>query len=176
MDLDNDIERQIKGFRPNPKSYISLTISQDEAREAMPKRIFLSHKSANKPLVREYALALKELGLDPWLDEEAMPAGVKLHRALLRGMEESCAAVFFITPDYQDTDFLEIEIDAAVARKMEMKDDFSIIALQIQDGNSKGTMPDLLKSYVWKTIGVDEQLKGLREILKALPFSAKIVI
>ena len=60
-------------------------------------KIFLSHKSVDKPLVRRYYDALRQAGFDPWLDEPNMAAGANLERELLRGFEESCAAVFFIT-------------------------------------------------------------------------------
>ena len=69
--------------------------------------IFLSHKSANKDLIRRYHAVLKELGYDPWLDEEAIVAGQTLHRALASGMDRSCAAVFFITPDFKDESWLK---------------------------------------------------------------------
>src|SRR5207245_3399448 len=65
-------------------------------------KIFLSHKSVDKPLVYRYYHALKTLGFDPWLDERNMPAGANLEREVLRGFEESCAAVFFITDSFKD--------------------------------------------------------------------------
>ena len=61
-------------------------------------RIFLSHKDCDKPLVRRFMSALRSIGFDPWLDEEAMPAGSHLDHSILQGLKESCAAVFFITP------------------------------------------------------------------------------
>ncbi|MEK3711171.1 toll/interleukin-1 receptor domain-containing protein [Bacillus sp. FSL K6-1005] len=69
-----------------------------------PQKIFLSHKGIDKPAVREYHYLL---GFEPWLDEDAMAAGEALHRALLKGMEDSCAAVFFVIPNYVDDGYLE---------------------------------------------------------------------
>jgi hypothetical protein len=43
---------------------------------------------------------LQELGFDSWLDEEAMSAGTELERGILRGFKDSCAALFFITPNF----------------------------------------------------------------------------
>jgi hypothetical protein len=71
-----------------------------------PMRIFLSHKGFNKPLVREFATTLSMLGFEPWLDEDAMPAGTNLERGILKGFVDSCAAVFFVTPEFKDEDFL----------------------------------------------------------------------
>ena len=46
-----------------------------------------------------------------------MSAGVNLERALQQGMSDSCAAIFFITPDYTDEKYLASEIDYAIAKK-----------------------------------------------------------
>jgi hypothetical protein len=46
-----------------------------------------------------------------------MSAGDDLERSLLKGMNDSCAAVFFITPNYIDDNFLATEVDYAIAEK-----------------------------------------------------------
>lgn len=153
---------------------IVLTIGVEEMENSKPKRIFLSHKSSNKPMVREYAKTLQQLGLSPWLDEDDLKAGDTLDRALNKGISDSVAAVFFITPQYEDKRYLASEIDYAIGKKQD-SDDLTIITLSIADAEgNRGEIPDLLKRYVWKEINHDEHLKGLREILKALPFETKI--
>ena len=131
-------------------------------------RIFLSHKSVDKAAVRDYYETLELLGLNPWLDENDLLAGAELHRALQKGMQESCAAVFFITPAYQDEKFLRAEINHAIEEKTQRGDEFSVITLVIEDPAGKvGTVPDPLKPYVWKR--PKTALEGLRDILRALP-------
>ena len=61
------------------------------------KKVFLSHKGVDKGKVTEFKNTLALLGYDPWLDEDAMPAGTPLERGLLQGMQDSCGVVFFIT-------------------------------------------------------------------------------
>ncbi len=132
-----------------------------------PERIFLSHKSADKDVVRDYKETLELLGLKPWIDEDDLPAGVELHRALQKGMKESCAAVFFITPAYQDEKFLRAEINHALEEKTQRGDGFSVITLVLAGSGGVGSVPDPLKSYVWKQ--PKTALAGLRDILQALP-------
>ena len=43
-----------------------------------PMKIFLSHKGIDKPKIREYKEIFVSLGFAPWLDEDAMSAGVEL--------------------------------------------------------------------------------------------------
>jgi hypothetical protein len=75
-----------------------------------PTKIFLSHKGSDKIPVRRFKDTLKLLGFDPWLDEDAMPAGTNLQRGVLDGFEKSCAAVFFITPAFKASNTLLLRL------------------------------------------------------------------
>jgi hypothetical protein len=132
------------------------------------KKVFLSHKGVDKNLVKEYKETLKILGYDPWIDEDSMPAGTLLERGILKGMQDSCGVVFFITPSFKDEGFLESEINFAIKEKRKKSDKFAIVTLQFadKDGN-RGTIPPLLESYVYKR--PETHLQGLCEIVRALP-------
>lgn len=132
-----------------------------------PMKIFLSHKGIDKPKIREYKDILISLGFEVWLDEDAMSAGVELERGLLQGFKESCAAIFFITPDYLDEQYLATEVNYAIAEKRKKGTKFSLITLVIDKNGNKGDVPELLKPYVWKEPRTD--LESLNEIIKALP-------
>lgn len=127
-------------------------------------KIFLSHKSIDKPIVKRYYNALKEAGFEPWLDEPNMTAGSNLERELLKGFEESCAAVFFITENFKDEKYLATEIDYARIQKREKEKKFAIITLRYSDA---APVPGLLKPYIFKN--VENDLEGLYELLRALP-------
>ncbi len=132
------------------------------------KRVFLSHKSVDKDLVIDFKETLELLGYEPWLDEEAMPAGTVLERGLRQGMKDSCAVIFFITPKFKDEGFLETEINYAAQEKRKKEDKFAIITLQFGGKDSEGaSVPDLLTPYVYKT--PKSHLEALREIVRALP-------
>ena len=132
------------------------------------KKVFLSHKGADKAVATDFKQTLELLGYEPWLDEDAMPAGTELARGLLHGMKDSCGVVFFITPSFEDESYLRTEVDYAVEDKREKGDRFAIITLLLtgEDG-SKARIPDLLRRYVWKE--PKTSLEALREIIRALP-------
>lgn len=141
-----------------------------EMKHSDSKRIFLSHKGVDKTQVINFKQTLEGLGFAPWLDEDAMPAGTALERGILKGMEDSCAVVFFITPSFKDEGFLETEINYAIQQKRAKGERFAIIALQFVDASGKaGEIPALLKTYVWKH--PKSELEALREIVRALPLS-----
>ena len=127
-------------------------------------KIFLSHKSVDKPLVKNYYNALKEIGYSPWLDEADMPAGSNLERELLRGFQESCAAIFFITRNYKDENYLATEVDYAVSEKRRKGNKFSIITLRYPNSLA---VPELLQTYIYKDVKND--LDGFYHICRALP-------
>ncbi len=132
------------------------------------KEIYLSHRGADKDEVVEFKKTLELLGYDPWLDEDAMPAGTPLERGLLQGMKGSCGVVFFITPIFKDEGFLQTEIDYAIQQKREKGDKFAIITLLFgSTDNEIEQIPELLEPYVWKA--PKTSLEALREIVRALP-------
>jgi hypothetical protein len=131
---------------------------------AKETRIFLSHKSVDKPIVLRYYNALKELGFDPWLDQPDMPAGTNLERGILDGFEKSCAAVFFITENFKDESYLATEVDYAVTQKRQKEKKFTIITLRYPNASP---VPGLLTPYIYKN--VENDLEGFHEVIRALP-------
>lgn len=149
------------------ETIISFVASKGEIMESVSMKIFLSHKGINKDIVRNYKGTLESLGFDPWLDEDAMPAGSNLDRAILQGFKDSCAVVFFITSEFKDERYLATEVDYAIAQKREKGSKFSIITLVLAGKGGMTNVPELLRSYVWKE--PTSELEALREIIKALP-------
>lgn len=140
---------------------IDMTISD-------AKKVFLSHKGDDKEEVIDFKKTLETLGYDPWLDEDAMPAGTSLERGLLQGMQDSCGVVFFITPSFKDEGFLETEVDYARQEKRRKGDKFAIVVLRLADADGNvGEIPELLTTYVWKE--PKTLLEALREVVRALP-------
>lgn len=127
-------------------------------------KIFLSHKTVDKPLVYRYYNALKEVGFTPWLDEPIMAAGANLERELFRGFEESCAAVFFITENFKDEKYLAAEVEYAVMQKRKKGKKFAIITLRYSNA---APVPNLLTPYIYKD--VESDLQGFYELVRALP-------
>ncbi len=164
---------------PPPGKAGTFTIYEERTRVELPifkeeyvlyrnAKLFLSHKGVNKPMVREYFNVLKTLGFEPWLDEDAMPWGTNLERGILQGFKESCAAIFFITPEFKDENFLATEIEYAIREKREKGDRFAIIAIAFRDdGGKTGEVPALLSQYVYGE--PKSQLEALNGIVKAIP-------
>jgi hypothetical protein len=151
----------------------NLATPEERALQAVPLsripsateiRVFLSHKSIDKPIVKRYYDVLRELGFDPWLDEPDMPAGTNLERGIFEGFEKSCAAVFFITANFKDESYLAAEVDYAIAQKRKKGKKFTIITLRYTNASP---VPGLLTPYIYKSI--ENDLEGFYELVRALP-------
>lgn len=76
-----------------PAATDNITLTSD----TQPKYdVFLAHNSLDKPLVREIAKQLKQRGLKPWLDEEAILAGQIIQEEIQKIIPQIKAAAFFI--------------------------------------------------------------------------------
>ena len=130
-----------------PEARALQAVPLDRIPGAKEIKIFLSHKSIDKPVVYRYYHALKTLGFDPWLDETAMTAGANLEREVLHGFEESCAAVFFNQASYKDEKYLATEVDYAIMQKRKKDQKFAIVTLRYPDA---APVPALLMPYIYK--------------------------
>jgi hypothetical protein len=172
FDTFKDVE-WMKGFAsiaPSitlPGNFIAFDLYYEDYVVDRRTKIFLSHKSADKPMVRRFYAVLKSIGFDPWLDEEEMPAGTEPHRGMKEGFDLSCAAVFFLTPKYKDDRFLRSEINYAKDEKIKKGDRFAIISIVLTKNKSKVEIPELLKEFIYTY--AKTELDALREILRALP-------
>lgn len=155
------------------KTTINFIFTYEQLMENRPKRIFLSHKSADKPLVRTYRDMLKTLGFEPWMDEDDMKAGDKLHRSIQQGFKDSCAAIFFITRNYVDEKYLATEVDYAMTEHYDKGDRFKIIVLVIAEPGENAEVPAPLQQFVYKH--PKSQFEGLTEIIRALPIKLEQV-
>lgn len=147
-----------------PEERALQAVSLSRIPTAKQTRIFLSHKSVDKPIVLRYYNALKELGFEPWLDQPDMPAGTNLERGILDGFEKSCAAVFFITENFKDERYLAAEVDYAITQKRNKGNKFAIITLRYPNASP---VPGLLRPYIYTDVQND--LDGFYELVRALP-------
>jgi hypothetical protein len=162
LEMTNRLAEVANLASPNDRAIQAVPLSRIPSPNEV--KIFLSHKSVDKPLVRRYFNALQQAGFSPWMDENEMAAGASLERGILQGFDESCAAVFFVTENFKDEKYLATEVDYAALQKRNKEKKFVIITLLYSDNAS---VPSLLRPYVYKNISND--LEGFYEILRSLP-------
>jgi len=80
-------------------------------------RIFLSHASRDKPLVREIVGYLPE-SLTIWLDENDLPLGAEIRESLKKIInEDSDLIILFISPESVSSSWVKQELEWAISRE-----------------------------------------------------------
>jgi hypothetical protein len=164
--LDNG---DVNSFNTSIDQEVNCVLSKHEyVLGVVPMKIFLSHKGSDKSLVRDFQATLEALKYETWLDNDNMPAGTSLNKGIFQGMQDSCAAVFFITSSFKNETWIAEEAELAKTRKIQSGEKFSIITL-ILDETAEKNVPPILTSFVYKK--PTSHLEALREILRALPIT-----
>lgn len=73
-------------------------------------KLFLSHKSENKPLMRIFKKGLEFLGYETWIDETDMPPGAQLAPALKTAIDGCHCLIAWITTQYMDSSYCQDEL------------------------------------------------------------------
>jgi hypothetical protein len=78
--------------------------------------VFLSHSSADKPVVRELAVQLRAAGLRVWFDEWLIQPGDLISAKLEEGLEHSAVLRFCMSAQAFGSDWALLESHTAVFR------------------------------------------------------------
>lgn len=143
-----------------------LEYAQRRKTLAEKARLFLSHRGADKEVVREIGRTLELIGVRTWLDESEMPAGTPIARGLGEGMRQCLSVAFFISGQFRDESFIRSEVDAAL-HEQTTNPLFRIIPLVLADhGGTDALVPTSLRVLRWVSV---KDVSIVRTILHALP-------
>jgi hypothetical protein len=77
--------------------------------------VFLSHSSKDKEFVRELYRRLTRDGVDCFFDAESIGWGDNWVRALERALDECTVIVFVLSPDFCNSEWVEVERTSSIA-------------------------------------------------------------
>lgn len=81
--------------------------------------IFLSHSSKDKPFVEDLIPYLNRYGLAVWYDKLNISYGESIVKAVMNGVDESAAVIFFITQNFLNSRWCEEEMESFLNRLVE---------------------------------------------------------
>jgi hypothetical protein len=95
-------------------------------------RVFISHSSRDKPQVEALAVALRERGIDAWLDKWEIGPGDDIVASINRGLDEAGAGLVVFSAHSRESRWVEAEVGyLAYARIQEGK---ALIPVVLGDG------------------------------------------
>ena len=86
--------------------------------ENIPK-VFCSHRSVDKPRVREIARKLREAGIDAWLDEWEIEPGDDVVAAINRGLASYDKGLIFLSREVEHGKWVQAEISTITLQAVE---------------------------------------------------------
>lgn len=81
--------------------------------------IFLSHSSKDKPFVEDLIPYLSRYGLAVWYDKLNISYGESIVKAVMNGVDESGAVIFFITQHFLNSHWCQEEMESFLSRLAE---------------------------------------------------------
>jgi TIR domain len=94
---------------------------------------FLSHSSADKPLVEAVARELSRLGLIPWLDKNELDPGLSLGQALREAIRRQATVTVFLSPSAVASRWVDDELAVAIKVEKESGRSGKIMPVYIGD-------------------------------------------
>lgn len=120
-------------------------------------RVFISHSSKDKPAVEALALALRERGIDPWLDKWEIGAGDDIVASINNGLDEADAGLIVFSENTMDSRWVSAEVSYLIYSRIE--EGKILIPVVIEEGFK---IPPLLRALLRQSIdNVDAIVDGL---------------
>lgn len=115
-------------------------------------RVFLSYASADKPVVRRIAEALRAAGHEPWFDEETILVGESIPTAIERGLRETDFVLVCLSKAAAEHGWVEAERDATLMKQLRERKG-RILPVRLEDV----APPHLLVSLAYVDVFPDDQ-------------------
>ena len=133
-------------------------------------RIFLSHASQDKVLVRDLYRKLRNDGFDPWLDEEQLLPGMDWSLATSKAIRNSDVILICLSnASINKAGYIQKEIKVALDVADEQPEDtLFLIPVKLEECN----IPDRLRRWHW--VNLYEE-KGYEQLRRALSTRANIL-
>jgi hypothetical protein len=106
--------------------------------------VFLSHSSADKPVVRELAERLKGVGLRVWFDSWQIRPGDHISTAIEDGLEHAAVLLFCMSANAFGSDWAQLESHTAIFRDP-LNRDRRFVPLRLDDAPIKA----MLRGYAY---------------------------
>src|SRR5215211_7645908 len=116
-------------------------------------KLFVSYSRRDSVAARKLIEALKSTEQDVWVDWESIPPAVDWLEQIFRGIEESDAFIFLISPDSIASEVCKVEINRAAQNNKR------IIPIVLRDVQPKDA-PENIRKLNWTFIREDDNFRS----------------
>lgn len=129
--------------------------------------IFLSHSSKDKPFVEDLIPFLTRYDLPVWYDKVNISYGESIANAVMTGIDDSGAVLFFITKSFLESNWCKEEMESFISRHCE-GDNILLISVVFPDVEHS-SLPRFIKNKKYLRLENDTSIKVVaNEIVPSL--------
>ncbi len=126
-------------------------------------KLFVSYSRKDSVAARKLIEALRSIQQDVWVDWESIPPAVDWLEQIFRGIEESDAFIFLISPDSVVSEVCKVEVGRAALNNKR------IIPILLRDVNAKDTLESIRKlnwTYMRESDNFEEALAKVKTAIE----------
>jgi cellulose biosynthesis protein BcsQ len=133
------------------------------------RTVYISYLRSDGPAVVEIVNRLVDQGIGVWMDRMSLTLGDELSTAHAKGIDESAAMLYFISPEDRASEWREYELMRALAAD-------KVVVPVLIGGATISALPAALRTRQAAIVGgpadIDALLSGVRRILETRALSA----
>lgn len=133
----------------------------------MNKNVFISytHSEEIKPVAREIATKLKNMGLKVWFDENEMQIGSSIKDSIKSGLDSSSYVIALVSPNEKNNEWHKKELELAKSKGK--------FILPVMVNNAKFTdLPDIISDLF--AINISDNKENITKIYDAIDIKRSV--
>lgn len=111
------VDTMLRIYRDTATNEISSVLGVNALPGSLHKCAFISHSTADKPVIRRLCRALENVGVRPWLDERSIPVSRSIPGEISDGVLKSDYFIFCASPDSVRNAWCMEELDMALMQE-----------------------------------------------------------
>lgn len=149
-------------------AFFSLYLSKRLERKRIKQRIFIIYSHKDSEQAEKITEELKNLGYNPWFDQQEIMPGQRWTKAINQGIEESAVALFLSSKNTEKGEgFLKNEMKAATDVLRARSDTFSpVIPVFLEESSLPEELKGIHAVKYYEDSGLENLNRGLQHIFK----------
>lgn len=149
-------------------AFFSVYLSRRLEKKRMSKRIFIIHSHKDKDTARDITAMLRDMGYNPWLDEEEIVPGQNWNKAIRQAIENSSVALFLASPNTNEKEssvFSEVKAAREVLRAHDEAHSPIIPVLLSEEAELPKELAEIHAVKFYESDGKNQLDKGLKYLI-----------
>ena len=148
-------------------AFFSLYSTRRIEKRRLSKRVFIIYSHKDKEAARKLTVELRNMGYNPWLDEEEIIPGQNWEKAIYQAIESSSAALFLASKNtLGESGSILSKIKAAMeVLRVERNAHSPVIPVMLEESELPKELANIHSVRLFEEQGMEQLNKGLKHLL-----------